>query len=68
MNSVTRQPSLCAIAQPACALLPGLATATGAQERTFRAQSNVVTVPVLVERPGETSVLARSTYWAGTGR
>jgi hypothetical protein len=31
MNSVTRQPSLCVIAQAACAVLLGLATATGAQ-------------------------------------
>jgi VWFA-related protein len=48
MNSVTPQPSPGKIVQAACALVLTLATSTSAQEPTFRAQSNLVTVPVLV--------------------
>ncbi len=48
MNSVTRELSFRQITQAACAVVLLLRAATGAQEPTFRAQSNVVTVPVLV--------------------
>ena len=48
MNSLTRHQFPGKIALAACIVMLALVTATGAQEPTFRAQSNVVTVPVLV--------------------
>jgi len=48
MNSLTRHQFPGKIAPAACIVMLALVTATGAQEPTFRAQSNVVTVPVLV--------------------
>lgn len=48
MHSVAGRLSLHKIAQAMCAVMLALTAATAAQEPTFRAQSNVVTVPVLV--------------------
>ncbi|HST10980.1 MAG TPA: VWA domain-containing protein [Terriglobales bacterium] len=48
MNSASGQPSLAQNARAACVVMLILTTVTAAQEPTFRAQSNVVTVPVLV--------------------